>query len=471
MPMPVSRRQFLKSACMTGISLSLASGLRPATVVQLCPQIFDWGVLENTKLWELVRSGTAPLWVAGHTLNSFAHHFRFINLPSDLTIYLQKAGGEWKSLLQAKGLWETIPPQIRAGGRSEILRFLAGKDWSHRIPRSQGGPTTPDNGIFELKLLNRMRGAKTMTPGEIAAAKAVIRSDVVVSVVRQTLGAMVKGAIIGVIVSGLITCLECGLLYAEGTITWEEMVTKVIKRILLAGGLTFIITGLLVGLGLLFPGLIPLLVVPMFAVQIVGLVFLAQYAVSLGKRYWELLEKHGLIFEACQVLREAEEKLRETVDELEQSIADRIREWLRSIAIRILWKRAVPATVGFREISEADRVPVWLATQTQFVSRYAADTVSPLKIRGYADERHNILLYFDLPELNLPEIIASMEELKELIARTVHCEFTEAICTVVTLREYLRACLEGTDWKPSTVTRGVFQPTDEWCNRFPVVIR
>ena len=197
MPMPVSRRQFLKSACMTGISLSLASGLRPATVVQLCPQIFDWGVLENTKLWELVRSGTAPLWVAGHTLNSFAHHLRFINLPSDLTIYLQKAGGEWKSLLQAKGLWETIPPQIRAGGRSEILRFLAGKDWSHRIPRSQGGPTTPDNGIFELKLLNRMRGAKTMKPGEIAAAKAVIRSDVVVSVVRQTLGAMVKGAIIG----------------------------------------------------------------------------------------------------------------------------------------------------------------------------------------------------------------------------------------------------------------------------------
>ena len=471
MPMPVSRRQFLKSACMTGISLSLASGLRPATVVQLCPQIFDWGVLENTKLWELVRSGTAPLWVAGKTLNSFAHHLRFINLPSDLTISLQKAGGEWKSLLQAKGLWETIPPQIRAGGRSEILRFLAGKDWSHRIPRSQGGPTTPDNGIFELKLLNRMRGARTMTSGEIAAARAVIRSDVVVSVIRQTLGAAAKGAIIGVIVSGILTSLECGLQYADKKITWKEMVTKIKKGILFAGGLSFLITGLLVGLGLIFPGLIPLLVVPMFVIRIVGLVFLAQNAVSLGKRYWELIEEHGLIFEACQVLREAEEKLRETVDELKQSIADRIREWLRSIAIRILWKRAVPSTVGFREISGADRVPVWLATQTQLVSRYAADTVSPLKIRGYADERHNILLSLDLPELNLPEIIASMEELKELIARTIHCEFTKAICTAVELREYLRACLEGTDWKPSTVTRGVFQPLDERCNRFPLVIR
>ena len=471
MPMPVSRRQFLKSACMTGISLSLASGLRPATVVQLCPQIVDWPVLENSKLWELVRSGTAPLWVAGHTLNSFAHHLRFINLRPELITYLQKAGGEWKSLLQAKGIWETIPPQIRAGGKSEILRFLAGKDWSHRIPRSQGGPTTLDNGIFELRLLNRMRGAKTMTPGEIAAAKAVIRSDVVVSVVRQTLGAMVKGAIIGVIVSGLITCLECGLQYAEGSVTWEEMVTKVIKRILFAGGLSFIITGLLVGLGLLFPGLIPLLVVPMFVVQIVGLVFLAQYAVNLGKRYWELLEEHGLILEACQMLREAEGKLRETVDELEQSLADRIREWLRVIAIRILWKRAVPATDGFREISGADRVWVGLASQTQLVSRYASDTVSPLSIRGYTFDPQNILRSLDLPELNLPEIIASMEDLKELIARTVHCEFAEAICTVVKLRAYLRACWEGTDRNPSAVTRGVFQPTDIQCFKFPVVIR
>ncbi len=441
---PTSRRQFLKNACMTGISLSLASGLRPATVVQHCPHDFDWLILKNSQLQELIQKGTAPLWVAGQTLNSFAYHLRFINLERELATYLRRAGGEWKGHLQAKGLWETIPPQIRAGGQSEILRFLDGKDWSHRLPRSQGGSTTADNGIFELRLLNRMRGAKTMTRGEIAAAKAVIRSDVVFSVVRQTLGAMVKGAIIGVIVSGLITCLECGLLYAEGAITWQQMVTKVIKRILLAGGLSFVITGLLVGLGLLFPGLIPLLVVPMFVIQIVGLFFLAQSAVSLGKRYWDLLEKHNLILEACQVLREAEEKMRETVREFEQSISEKILEWLRSIANRIFGNRSVPVSQGFYDSSEADKFRIWLASQTDLITGYASDVVSPLRNGGYAYyHHHDSLRFLGLPDLNLPDIIFSMEELMELIANTIHCEFKEAIRTACILREYLKNCLES----------------------------
>lgn len=469
--MQISRRQFLKNGCLAGVSLSLTSALRPATVVQLCPHDISWGPLENQQLWELVRGGTAPLWVAGHTLNSFAHHLRFINLRPELITYLQKAGGEWKSFLQAKGLWETIPPQIRAGGRSEILHFLGDKDWSHRIPRSLGGPTTPENGIFELRLLNRMRGARTMTRGEIAAANAVIRSDVIVSVARQTLGAMVNGAIIGVIVSGLIACLECGLLYADGEITWDEMITEIMRRTLLAGGLSFIITGLLVGLGLLFPGLIPLLVAPMFVMQIAGLVFLAQYAVGLGKRYGESFEEHSLIFEACQVLRVAEEKLRETVDEFEKSIAERIREWLRSITIRILRKRTDPAIVEFHNITGKDRVWVWLATQTDVVSRYASDTVSPLRMRGYAIDDQNILRALDLPELNMPEINSSIEELERWIAWTVYCEFKKAICAAIKLREYLRTCSERTDWKLSTISRVVIDPTDRWCNTFPVVFR
>lgn len=449
MLMPTNRRQFLKNACMTGISLSLATGLRPATVVQLCPYDINWLIRENSQLQELVQQGTAPLWVAGQTLNSFAYHLRFINLEPELASYLRRAGGEWKGHLQAKGLWETIPPQIRAGGQSEILRFLDGKDWSHRIPRSQGGSTTADNGIFELRLLNRMRGAKTMTSGEIAEAKAVIRSDVVLSVVRQTLGAMVKGAMIGVIISGLISCLEYGLDYAEGKITWEQMVTEIIKRILFAGGLSFVITGLLVGLGLLFPGLIPALVVPMFVIRIVGLVFLAQSAVSLGKRYWGLLEKHDLILVACQILRETEENMRETVRDFEQSISEKILEWLRSIAMRILGKRAASVNRGFYETLEGVRFRVWIATQTHLVSGYASDTVSPLRVQGYAYDRHDILRFFDIPDVNLPEIAFSMEEMKELIAYIINCAFKEAIRTACILREYLRICLESGGLHPT----------------------
>ena len=444
-----NRRQFLKYACKTGIALSLTTGLRPPTAVVHGSQIIDESVFDNPQVWELVRNGMAPLWVAGKTLTSFANHLRFIKLPSHLTNYLQRAGGEWKGLLQAKGLWETIPPQIRAGGPKEILRFLNGKDWSHHIPRAQGGPTTGDNGIFELKLLNRIRGAKTMTAGEVALAREVIRSDIVASVIRQTLGAMVKGAIIGVIFSGLIVCLECGLLYAEGKITWEEMVTKIIKSILLAGGLAFIITGLLVGLGLLFPGLIAILIVPMFVIQIVGLVFLAEHAISLAGRYWELLKEHGLILEACLILVETEQKLRKTIDELKGSVSYRIRKWMRSIAEWVGWERAKTIVEGLQDRLGPDRFGVWSATQSQFVARYASDSFSPLNNWGYASDQHIIIGSVDLPELNLPEIIISMEEMKELIAHTIYFDFKKALSTASLLGEHLRFCLNWVDWKPS----------------------
>ena len=450
-----NRRQFLKYACKTGIALSLATGLRPPTAVVHGSQNIDESVFDNPQVWELVRNGTAPLWVAGQTLNSFLYHLRFINLPPNLTNYLQRAGGEWKGLLQAKGLWDTIPPQIRAGGPKEILRFLNGKDWSHHIPRSQGGPTTGENGIFELRLLNRMRGARTMTRGEIAAARAVIRSDIVVSVIRQTLGAMVKGAIIGVIFSGLIICLECGLLYAEGKITWEKMVTKVMRSILLAGGLAFIITGLLVGLGLLFPGLIAILVVPMFIIQIVGLVFLAEHAISLSGRYWELLEKHCLIFEACLILRITEEKLREIIDELKGSVSDKIREWMLSIAEWFGWERAKAIVEGLQDRLGPDRFGVWSATQSQLVARYASDSVSPLNNWGYASDQHIRIGSVDLPELNLPEIIIGMEEMKELIANTIYFDFKKALSTISLLEEHLRGCLNWVDWEPCLLPRGL----------------
>lgn len=448
-----SRRQFLKSACLTGIALSLESALPARVFDDPCSDFNILGVPVNPQLEEMVRSGMAPLWVAGQTLNSFAFHLRYINLPSHLITYLQNAGGDWKSLLQAKGLWETIPPQIRAGGPEETLRFLDGKDWSHRVPRSQGGPTTADNGIFELRLLNRSRGARTMTREEISAARDVIRSNAIDSVVRQTLGAMVKGAIVSAIVSGLFACLECGLLYAERKITWNEMVTKIIRRILFAGALSFVITGLLVGLGLIFPGLIPLLVVPMYIVQIIGLVFLAKHAVSLGKRYWALLEKHGLVIEACQLLREAENTMRETVNDLEQSVAAKILVWIRSISMWFTGDRLDPDQQAAQFVLGRDRVWEGLASQTDLVSNYAFEIASPLRDRGYALGRNDILWSVDLPEINLPRVIASLVELRKLIVRIVNCEFKKALKTVNELKIYLKMCLELGDLEPSDFPR------------------
>ena len=206
-------------------------------------------------------------------------------------------------------------------------------------------------------------------------------------------------------------------------------------------------------MGLLFPGLIPILISSMFIVRIVGLVFLAGHAVSLGKRYWALLEEHGLILEACQVLREAEKTMKETVKDLEQSVAAKIRVWIRSIAMWFTSDRVDPDQQVAQFVLGRDRVWEELASQTDLVSDFATEIVSPLSDRGYASDRNDILRSLDLPEINIPGMIASMVELKKLIVRIVNCEFNRALKTVYELKIYLKICLELDDLEPSDFPR------------------
>lgn len=279
-----TRRQFLKATTRVGATLTLAASLcTPARPVQaysvsLHPVLQESDVLRDHRVVQWIASGIGSLWVAGHVVNSFAHNLNYDNLPADLKKYFRCAGSECRGIPKGKGIWETIPEQIRMGGESEIKRFLKNKDWSHTIPKSKGGSSTADNGIFELMELNRERGDIEMTPDEIDAAKKVIKSDAIRSVLRQTTSAMVKGALAAVIMGGLLLCLECGLQYAEGKITWNQMVDKIVRASALAGLSAFIVTGLIVGLNILFPPLIPMLAPALFVLQIVSLVFLAHYS-------------------------------------------------------------------------------------------------------------------------------------------------------------------------------------------------
>ena len=124
---------------------------------------------------------------------------------------------------------------------------------------------------------------------------------------------MVKGALAGVIMGGLLLCLECGLLYAEGKITWKQMVDKIVKASAWAGLSAFIITGLIVGLNILFPPLIPMMAPVLFVLQIVSLVFLAHYAVKIAEGWWDVLKEYDLINEFVGVLETVEDFVREMV--------------------------------------------------------------------------------------------------------------------------------------------------------------
>lgn len=438
----ITRRQLLRSTGKAGIAITLASAFAPSVrITHASPLAIPdrQDITESPEFQEMVVNGLAPLWVAGQTVNSFAYHLKFVNMPPNMVQYFRSAGGDWKSLWQAKAIWETIPAQVRAGGPREVAGFLGDMDWSHRVARQHGGSSTEENGIFETRILNRIRGGKNMTPAEVAAAKQVIQSKMIGSVVRQTVGSMVTGAMVGIIIAGLIICLECGLLYAEGKITWEQMVEKVIKASLLAGGLSIVIAGLIVGLALLFPAAIAMMVPLLFVLQIVSLVFFVQYAIKIGEGYWKVLKEEGMLEEAAEILDQAENYMRETVNDAGSGVSSKMREWTRGLARWVGWKRARATVQGAYDSMGVDQAWTWLAARTELVGDRTSDLLSPLKEWGHipkfdVDMPQISMPHLDILGLNLSEIRIDMDEMKKTIANVINVDFRRALGTTVQLK-------------------------------------
>ena len=448
-----SSSRFANRAGKSGIALTLATALAPPVRVARASSFAissSQGVLDNPEFHELAATGVAPLWVAGQTVNSFAYHLRFMNMPPHLVRYFRAAGGEWKSLQQANAIWETIPRQVRAGGPAEISRFLNDMDWSHVVAARNGGASTADNGIFETRILNRIRSGENMTPEEAAAARRVIQSKMIGSIMIQTVSAMFTGAVVGLLIGGLVACLEYGLQYAEGEITWRQMVEEVVKAGLSAGGLSFVITGLIVGLALLFPAAIAIMAPVLFVLQIVSLVFLAQHGMRLAADYWEVLKGSGLVEEAAEVLGRTEEFMQVTVDETSRDTSARIREWTGALAQWTGWKRAWGMVRGLYDRLGADRAWAWFASQTNLIGAHTSDLLSPLKEWGHIS-RSDInmtkitLPQLDVPEFNLPRIHIDVDEMKETVARVIKVEFRDALTTTGQLKDSLdKYVAEGT---------------------------
>lgn len=435
-----TRRQFLKATTRVGATLTLAASLCPparpvqASSISLPPVLQGSDVLKDPLVRQWIFSGVGPLWVAGRVVDSFADNLNYANLPDYLKSYFRCAGSDCKSMTKGKAIWETIPEEIRMGGEKEIDRFLKGKEWSHIIPKSEGGSSYPDNGIFEHTEENRRRGGRVMTPDEIEAARKVIRSDMIRSVLRQTTSTMVKGALAGVIMGGLLLCLECGLQYAEGKVTWEKMVRKIVRASALAGLSAFIITGLIFGLGILFPPLIPIMALVLFLLQIVSLVFLAYYTVEIAAGWWNVLKDHDLKNEFDGVLDSLEDFVREMVDDADDSTLNVVWEWIEGLAQRVGIDRAWAIAAGFVRRIGIDNAWNWFASQT----------------RGVREQASVLLSSFN--EWDFPDFDIDADEMQEKIAEVINLQFREALETTTLIRRSLRENLGsagGEAWRAS----------------------
>ena len=240
---------------------------------------------------ELLSTGVGTMWVAGYFLNTFTRNLYFGNLPEILIKKYRMAGTELKNLAQAQAVWESIPIQVRVGGPEALWKFHQGKNWSHIIAKSKGGPSTADNAMWWSSEKNHSLGSNPMSLADIADARAVMRSNAIRASIAQTASSMVHGALVAVVVSGALACVECGLNYAEGKITWREMVQEVVGTGVQAGGGAFVTTGIIVGISLLFPFLIPMLMPVLFVLQVASLAFMGAKGFKLAKGWWAVLER------------------------------------------------------------------------------------------------------------------------------------------------------------------------------------
>lgn len=141
-------------------------------------------------------AGAGVCCVVGFFACLFGFNLLFSYISVKRKKYYYTAGGHniQRSQAEARRIWSTIPPQIRAQGHRHLSAFHANKDWSHIISHRNGGSDSADNGIFEYRRLNRRRGGRNMTATERVMAQAVL----IVLAGRTTLAAMTKVAVLGV---------------------------------------------------------------------------------------------------------------------------------------------------------------------------------------------------------------------------------------------------------------------------------
>jgi len=216
------------------------------------------GLTEAThdpEVQQYIRTGALPLWVAGMFVNVWRTNLDFSSVPRDLVDYYRRAGVAYRDRAGAQAIWETIPRQVRMGGPQALRDFHSTRDWSHFIPRSLGGSDSASNGIFEDRLLNRIRGAVAMTAEDIAAARRALEWQGLRDATRLTAGATVSGALVGPVTAGVFAVMEHGLSYQEGNIDRGELFDLVWQELSAGVAVGIAVTGIIAGLVMIFPAL------------------------------------------------------------------------------------------------------------------------------------------------------------------------------------------------------------------------
>ena len=251
-----------------------------------------------------------------------------------------------------------------------------------------------------------------MSPYDIFIARLILFSEGMRAGIILTVASMVKGGLLGIVLGALLACLEFGLQYAEGTITWNEMVDKIVETSIYAGKAGFILTGILLGITVWFPFLIPVLMPLIFVLQIVALLFLGPQIVSLAKGWWDVLDGEERLHDFISVVEKVRYRLEKGVRDTGDEASSVVNDWMGKMADRFGIDRTWGWFIAMVQRPGLSEAWNWFAMQTQTVNRKAAGYMSSLEAWEY-----------------MAEVKADVDEIGEAIAIRIRSEFKSALST------------------------------------------
>ena len=343
----LSRRSFLTLVGGSGLVLALHPiadrevWAQDRTVPPLI-EIPGAGPPLYTQEWQdIIRGGWGPLTVAGLALNQFNWMYqstlrlfdpsvRWGDLSPDarkLLTYYRTAGGQgiWRSLPEARALYQKVPASIRVSGIAGLKEFHANKVWSHIFPRALGGADTAQNGIWWSASKNLELGKRPMTWPHLFHARYLLISNWLWYYMYLAIAPLVTASMVGIVITGVLAIFEFALSYYMGEITRLDLIQGVFSAVLAAGTGSFMMIGLVMGVALAFPVLLPLLEAVTISLAVVSFVFLINHLVELGQDWWAALDEQGHLDQFLAQLRILEEFL----SDLSQGRTGRVRRFFQ----------------------------------------------------------------------------------------------------------------------------------------------
>ena len=158
-----------------------------------------------------------------------------------------------RTRVEARAVYDSLPARLRMLGPREAVRNLQGFDWSHRVPHTEGGTGTADNGIFERAACNRKRGAVPMTTIEVESASRDLARVGVAALLRSLGRAGAAAAASAAVVESVFSTVDHGTRYRRGEITARQAAGSVARDTASAAAGAALATAAVVGTCVVFP--------------------------------------------------------------------------------------------------------------------------------------------------------------------------------------------------------------------------